>query len=116
MKKEHKDNFNRNLLRDFRNAQKPLSRESVLEIGFKEMPHFTVGGNLIFDLGRRRSLSISSIGTPNEMLYIVELQEDSDKTISDLICLHNYDYDGFLKLRKLKSLITGITGIAFMRE
>lgn len=94
--------------------QKCLSREELLKLGFKEMPHFTVGGNIILDLGRRRSLSIANLGTQNEMLYIVEVQEDSDTTISDLICLHNYDYDGFLTIRKLKNLITGITGIVFM--
>jgi hypothetical protein len=114
MTKEYEDNFNTNLLKDFENAQKYPSREELLKLGFKEMPHFTIGQNLIFDLGRRRSLSISSLGTPNEMLFITELQEDCDKTITDLICLHNYDYDGFLNLRKLKNLITGITGIVFM--
>lgn len=114
MKEEHIENFNDKLLKDFENAQKYPSREELLKLGFKEMPHFTIGQIINFDLGRRRFLSISSLGTPNEMLYINELQQDDDKTITDLICLHNYDFDGFLTLRKLKNLITGITGIVFM--
>lgn len=114
MTKEQENNFNDKLLKGFENAQKYPSREELLKLGFKEMPHSTIGQNLIFDLGRRRSLSISSLGAPNEMLFITELQQDDDKVITDLICLHNYDYDGFLTLRKLKNLINGITGIVFM--
>lgn len=69
-------------------------REKLKQIGFKEIPHFTVMQNLIFDLGRNRELSFGNIGTPNETLYLCELNEGVD-IISDLICLRNYDYDGY---------------------
>lgn len=87
-------------------------RTQILDLGFKELPHFTIGKNLVYDLGRNRQLSISSLSTPNEMLCVGELKTES-KEYSDIICLHNYDYDGFLSLEKLKSLITGIVGKKF---
>lgn len=116
MKKEHIENFYNNLLKDFENAKIYPTKDELLKIGFKEISHFTKGQILNFNLGRRRFLSITSLGTANEMIYIIELQEDCDNTITDLICLHNYDYDGFLTIRKLKHLISGITGIEFLPQ
>lgn len=86
-----------------------MDRNDVLKLGFKELPHFTVGNDLVYDLGRNRHLSISALGTFNEMMIIGELDKKS-KSYSDIVCLHNCDYDGFLNMDKLKSLLCGILG------
>ena len=83
-----------------------LTREFLLHLGFTEIPHFTVGGVMIFDIGRNRHLSISSIGTPNEILFICH---QDNNTITDLVCLHNYDYDGYLSETKLRRIISALT-------
>lgn len=82
-----------------------MNKQEALEIGFKELPHFTVMDSLIFELCRNRHLSFGSIGTPNEMLWICQVDDHSRHIVTDAICLHNYDYDGFITKEKLKSLI-----------
>lgn len=89
------------------------SRSILLGLGFNELPHSTITASLIYDLGRNRQLSFGSIGTPNEMLYIYEIDEKEPKKITDLVCLRNYDYDGFTSLEQIKSIINLITGRVF---
>ena len=83
-----------------------MEREKLLELGFKELPHATIGNIIVFDVGRRRHLSLGSLGTPNEMMYLCETNLGDDKQIDDLICIHNYDYDGYLTEDKLGLLIS----------
>lgn len=83
-----------------------LNREEVLKLGFQEIPHFTVMNSLVYDLGRNRWLSIGDLGNPNEMMFIYECDKDDGRIIDDLVCLHNYDYDGYLTLDKLSLLLT----------
>ncbi len=78
------------------------------QLGFESLPHFNIGNSLIYQLGRRRHLSFANIATPNEMLFICELDADDDKKINDLICLRNYDYDGYTSIERIKLLITAI--------
>jgi hypothetical protein len=85
-------------------SNKPISIEDVKALGFKELTHFTIGNNLTYELGRRRQLSISCTGTPNEMLFISTMEEHHP-SISDTIVLSNYDYDGYLTIDKLRILI-----------
>lgn len=82
-----------------------MERSKLIELGFKELPHANIGNNIIFDLGRNRHLSIGSLNTPNEMLYLCERDRTDQRVINDLICLHNYDYDGYLTFEKLKLLL-----------
>lgn len=90
-----------------------MTNKDLIEIGFEKMPHFTVANSVIYPLGRNRQLSAGSVGTPNEMLWICEIDTQNETKISDLICLHNYDYDGVLTMEKVKSIINVITGRAF---
>jgi hypothetical protein len=83
-----------------------LTKEYLITLGFKEIPHFTIMNNLIYDLGRNRHLSIGSLGTCNEVMFICESNPDNYKEIIDLICLHNYDFNGFLTKEKLESLLS----------
>lgn len=89
-------------------ASEPLERKSLIDLGFKEMPHFTVAHSLMYPLGRHRHLSTGCVGTPNEMLWICETDDQNDKSITEIICLHNYDYDGYLTIKKVIAIINSI--------
>lgn len=82
-----------------------MTREQLKDLGFKEIPHFTVGNSLIYDLGRKRQLSVSCVGTPNEMVFLGQIDHDNPKKITDLIVLKNYDYDGYTDVEVIKTLI-----------
>lgn len=85
-----------------------LSEDVLIGIGFERLPHFTIQNSFIYKLGRNRHLSIGSVGTPNEILFICESDTDDSRKITDLVCLHNYDYDGYLSKSKLETLINSI--------
>lgn len=80
-------------------------KQKLMELGFKEIPHFTVTNSLDYDLGRERRLSFGCIGTPNEMLWLCQQDHDDYKKTTDLICLHNYDYDGYITIEQIKLII-----------
>lgn len=82
-----------------------ITKEYLLGKGFKDVPHLILPSNWVLDIGRLRSISIGSLGTPNEMVFLS--QKDHPKDICpDLVCVHNYDYDGFLTIEKLESLLS----------
>ena len=83
-----------------------MKREKVLELGFEELPHKALGKPLIYNLGRNRQLSLSNLGNPNEVLFIYETDIENPQDINDMVCLHNYDYDGYLTEEKLSLLLT----------
>ncbi len=87
-----------------------MTEDDLIKIGFKRIPHFTVMNSLVYDLGRRRHLSIGCVGTPNEMIFLCEADYKSEKKIDDSICVHNYDYDGYVTEERIDALIFGITG------
>lgn len=82
---------------------KGLSDADLIEIGFQNLAHFTVGQQSKYPLSRRRYLSAMCIGTPNESIWLGH--KDKDGTVTDLVCIHNYDYDGFITAERLKALI-----------
>ncbi len=88
----------------------PLSSDILLKCGFEKMPHFTIGDIMIKDIGRNRHLSIGSVGTPNEMLFLCEQDKDNPENTKSVIVIHNFDYDGYLYLHKLQNLIYSLTG------
>ena len=88
-------------------------RSTLIDLGFKELPHSTITASLTYDLGRHRQLSFGSIQTPNEMLYIYELEDKDPRKITDLVCLRNFDYDGYTSIEQIKELITFLTGRVF---
>lgn len=85
-----------------------MKKEELIELGFKEFPHLTVMNSLIYDLGRNRHLSIGCVGTPNEMIFICQQEKDSPNETSDLICLKNFDYDGYSTIEDVKNIIKSI--------
>jgi len=89
-----------------------ISVEDLLKIGFKNLQHFTIANSVVFDLGRHKQLILSSAGTPNEMLWICQRSALKDSNITDIICLHNYDFDGYLSVEKVKGFIALIKSSA----
>lgn len=87
--------------------EKP-DKDYLKSLGFKELPHFTVTDSLILDLGRYRHLSIGCLGTPNEMMFICQKESENSKKITDLICLHNWDYDGYLTNSKINLIVSAL--------
>jgi hypothetical protein len=85
-----------------------MTREQLLELGFKELPHFTINKSLQYNLGRNKVLSIGSIGTPNEMIFLCEMDTEDNKKCNDLIVLRNYDYDGYTTLEEVKLIIKAL--------
>ncbi len=79
-----------------------MTNNDLIKLGFKQAPTFTVSNSVSYDLGRKRFLAAGSIGTPNEVLFICE---KNNEVITDLVCVHNYDYDGVLTEEKVISLI-----------
>lgn len=82
-----------------------INRDELIELGFKELPHKSVTNTLIYDLGRDRFLSFGCIGTPNEMLFLYEVDRENKQDINDMIAIHNWDYDGYLTVDKLSLLL-----------
>ena len=73
----------------------PLTKEQCINMGFRELPSCT---SLIYDLPRDRHISISAVGTPNEIIVI-------GATPMEVVILRDYDYDGYTSENTLKSLI-----------
>lgn len=82
-----------------------MSNDDLIKLGFKPIPNFTVQNSVTYDLGRNRFLSAGSVGTPNEMIFIYEINPKDNNKVTDSICLHNYDYDGYLTEKRVLSLI-----------
>lgn len=82
----------------------PLSTEILVMAGFENIKHYTVTNSMVLNIGRNRQLSIGYIGTPNEMLFLCEVDNYDMKNITDIIVLHNFDYDGKLYLHKLMNV------------
>lgn len=85
-----------------------LSKGDLESIGFKALKHFTVGEQSKIQLSRGRFLSAMCVGQGNESIWLGH--KDNDGEITDLVCVHNRDYDGFITLEKLKALIDWFGG------
>lgn len=85
----------------------PLTEEMLLKCGFEHIPTFTVTNSMVKGLGRGRWLSVGNVEGANQMIWLQSIEEDK---ITDLICLHNFDYDGRISLSKLQNLYFVLTG------
>lgn len=84
-----------------------LTEDILLKCGFENTPHFTVTDSKTLDIGRRRLLSIGSVEDCNQMMFIQSIHNDK---ITDLVCVHNYDYNGWLHLHQLQNIYFSLTG------
>lgn len=85
----------------------PLTEEWLIKLGFESNSHFTVMNSKFLNLGRNRQISIGCAGTPNEMIF---LQEIEHKKVNDLICVRNFDYDGRTYVHQLQNIYHSLTG------
>lgn len=83
-----------------------MTKKELIELGFTKIPHFTITDSLIYELSRNRHISVGSIGTPNEMVWLCQTNYKDKTNITDLVCLHNYDYDGYITEDKIKKIIS----------
>lgn len=81
-----------------------MDKSELLAMGFQELPHWTVTESVVFDLGRSRLISVADIGRGNEMVFLCE-KSKVDGNYTDLICIHNRDYDGPLTKKAITELI-----------
>lgn len=86
-----------------------MNKEDYIRLGFAPLPHYTVADALLYQLGRKRHLSAGCVGTPNEMIWICQMNDEDPKKCDDLVCLHNFDYDGLMTEDRLKMLIEALT-------
>lgn len=86
-----------------------MTKQDLINIGFEEIPHKTITGSIIYRLPRGRELSLACFATPNEMLALKQMAKDGI-VCDSIIVLSNYDYDGYVTMDKIKSIIHGITG------
>lgn len=85
----------------------PLDEAWLLKMGFEGHDHFTIMNDKFLKLSRNRYISIGCVGTPNEMIFLQEIEEGK---VNDLICLRNFDYDGRMHVHTLQNLIYSISG------
>lgn len=88
---------------------KDMTNQDLIDIGFVKNPYYTVANVINYDLGRNRYLSVGSIGTPNEVLFIYSTDRENKDKITDMVCLHNYDYDKKLTIEKVQNIIKALT-------
>ena len=81
-----------------------MKKETLLQKGFTETPHLVLGAVFVLDVGRNRYISIASLATPNEVAFLN--QKDHNSGITDLVCIHNFDHDGYLTEAKLDTIIS----------
>lgn len=83
-----------------------LIEQQLLEMGFiRNVAKPNVVLFFRYYLGRGRFLSASGLGTGNESVWLCSKEDENNEVIDDLICVHNYDYDGELTKEKMKYLI-----------
>jgi len=85
----------------------PVNNKALEKLGFKHNPIVLVSKQYLISLGRNRFLSVSDVGTPNEMVW---LQNIEGRDVTDLVCIHNFDYDGEIYIHQLQNLYFALTG------
>jgi hypothetical protein len=82
-----------------------LNEDNLLALGFQKLPHFTITNSMIKDIGRRRIISVGCAGTPNEMIWLCDVNATDPTKIDDLVCIRNYDYEGLATVTDLKNIL-----------
>lgn len=82
-----------------------INESILLEMGFEKIPHYTVTNALIYNIKRSRFLNIGCVGSPNETMWICQYDKLNHDIVTDLICIHNYNYDGYLSYEKLNNIL-----------
>lgn len=84
----------------------PLTGELLRKCGFLFNPTRAIGNPFNFSLPNRKEISISNVGTPNEMVF---LNEYDGIKITDCIVIRNWDYVKRTYLHQLQSFVLSLT-------
>lgn len=77
-----------------------MDRKELENIGFKDVD--TYMNTLEYDFGKGRFISIDRLGTPNEVVFIGQKDEE---VVTDLVCIRRYETVGYTSLEWIKMLI-----------
>ena len=81
-----------------------LTNEDLINVGFKPYGHFSVMNAAYLDVGCGRHIKVCCVGTPNEVVFLVHQWGDTCEE-QDLVCVHNFDYDGYLTMGKVMNIL-----------
>lgn len=81
-----------------------LKNEDLVNVVFKPYAHFTVMNSVYFDVDRGRQIKVGCVGTPNEVVFLVDHWGDTCEE-QDMVCIHNFDYDGYLTMEKVMNIL-----------
>ena len=81
-----------------------MNEDFLIKKGFVARKHKVLTSFFVFDVGRNRQIRVSSVHTPNEVVFIS--QTDHHTKQECLICVHNFDYDGYLTESKLDVILS----------
>lgn len=88
-----------------------LTEEILLKCPqLKQNPISIIQFSYYLDLGRNKILSLSDIGLGNEMICLCEIDAKDKTKITNVIFLHNIDYDGRISLNKFQNIVFDLTG------
>lgn len=88
----------------------PLTEEILLKCpNHKRVNGKNILNTIYFEIGRNRVISIGNIGTGNEAIWLCEIDPNIENRITDLVCIHNFDYDGKIMLHKFQNIFHSLT-------
>lgn len=89
----------------------PITEEWLLRMGFEKEKHYTVNNGLKLSIGRNRFLTVGCVGTQNEMVFLIDVDdENSPSKVLNIITLRNYDYDGKTYVHHIQNIAHYLTG------
>lgn len=81
-----------------------LTNEDLIDVGFKPYDYFTIMNTVYLDVGRDRQIKVGCVGTPNEVVFLVHQWGETCEE-QDMVCIHNFDYDGYLTMEKVMNIL-----------
>lgn len=81
-----------------------LTNEDLINVGFKPYNRFTIMNTVYLDVERDIQIKVGCVGTPNEIVFLVHHWGDACEE-QDLVCIHCFDYDGYLTLEKVMNIL-----------
>lgn len=88
-----------------------LTEDWLIKLGFKKEPYAIITNSYYLNVGRNRVMSVACVGTPNEMVFLSDVDNSENPTkVLNVIVLKNWDYDKATYVHHLQNLHYAITG------
>jgi hypothetical protein len=84
-------------------------KQQLLNIGFLEEVSLSTCNSLFYDLSRNRMIMITGVGTEKEIGHLCEMSYPDDETYDQMVCFHDYEFDGYITIDRVMLLIYSIT-------